>query len=755
MKREHTPVFQDLVLIGGGHAHVTVLKKFGMKPIPGVRITLISRDLQAPYSGMLPGYIAGHYTFDDAHIDLLPLSRFAGARFFHDNVIGLAPEQKIIICKGRPDIHYDVLSINIGSAPNTSVVPGADHHVIPVKPIDQFVSRWERVCARILAKEGNMRIGVVGAGAGGVELILSIQYRLNQLLKTRGARSNRLEYHLFTDASDILITHNPRVRKKFHRVLAERGVKVHTQRRVSEVKEKTLCFSQHEPFEADEIFWVTMASAQKWLQGAGLDVDEQGFMKVDDTLESTSHPGVFAAGDIAHVLNHPRAKSGVFATRQGAPLTRNLRNKLLGHCLKPFRPQKAFLGLISTGEKYAIASRSWWALEGAWVWRWKDWIDQRFMDKFNRLPKMRDDDGLDIHPGLANEEAIKALSATAMRCGGCGAKVGATALGKALAALEPIRREDVLIGLYEPDDAAILSVPTGKMMVHTIDSFRAFIDDPYLFGQVAANHALSDLYAMGAEPQSALSVVTLPYGSEEKVEELLKHLMQGALKVLNEANTALVGGHTCEGEDLSLGFSANGLIDKDNILRKAGMCVGDHLILTKAIGTGTLFAADMRYQAKGRWIAAALGSMIQSNRAAAACLYAHGATACTDVTGFGLLGHLVEMVEPSGLDVEIDLNAIPYLEGADETVAQGILSSLQPRNARLRRAVVDAEQVAEDPRYPLLFDPQTSGGLLASVPRACAEQCVKELASLGYTRAVVIGRVLAKGEDRQSVRILS
>ena len=754
MNRNHIPVLKDLVLVGGGHAHVTVLKKFAMRPVPGVRITLICRDLQAPYSGMLPGYIAGHYTFDEAHIDLAPLSRFAGARFFHDEVVGLDTDNKRLICSDRPDVSYDVLSINVGSAPDVSAVPGAAANVTPVKPIDGFVDNWNSLCERILLRQGGLRVGIVGAGAGGVELTLAVQYRLKKLLAGKWADNASPEFHLFADADDVLTTHNRFVRAKFRRVLTERKINVHTRHKVIEVRPGGLQCANGATFELDEILWVTMARAQAWPAKAGLDVDEQGFIKVNNTLESVSHPDIFAAGDIAHVVNHPRPKSGVFAVRQGPPLSLNVRRKLLGRPLKPFFPQREFLSLISTGDKYAIASRSWWALEGRWVWNWKDWIDRRFMHKFNRLPDMEGEVRQDIPRGLVDQDAIKEISAIAMRCGGCGSKVGATVLENALAGLEPVSRDDVLIGLHEPDDAAVASVPAGKVMVHTVDSFRSFIDDPYIFGQVAANHALSDLYAMGAEPQTALAIVTVPYAHEKKVEELLSQMLQGALKVLNETGTALVGGHTSEGEELSLGFSVNGLIDRENIMHKSGLGAGDRILLTKPIGTGTLFAADMRHKAKGLWIAAALASMLQSNREAAECLFAHGATACTDVTGFGLLGHLVEMIKPSHIDVEIDLGAIPFLAGAEETVAAGIFSSLQPENLRLRRAIRDVERASKDLRYPLIFDPQTSGGLLAGVPEEQAHACVGELRNLGYTHTAIIGRVLPESDQLEPVRLL-
>lgn len=755
MKQGQGPVLKDLVLLGGGHSHVAVLRKFGMRPLAGVRLTLICRDVHAPYSGMLPGFIAGHYGFDDAHIDLGPLARFAGARFYHDEASGLDLANKRVLCRNRPPVPYDVLSINIGSTPNTAQVPGASEHAVPVKPIDRFVAHWQEVAARVLARNDTVRVGVVGAGAGGVELLLSVRHRLGRLLAEQGRGADNLEFHLITDSDDILPTHNPKVRAKFRRILARRGINVHTAHKVAGVEAGLLRCGNGADIALDEILWVTMASAAPWLQGTGLDLDEGGFVRVNDSLQSLSHRDVFAAGDIAAVVNHPREKAGVFAVRHGPPLARNLRRALLNRRLRAFTPQRKYLSLISTGERYAVASRAHWALEGRLVWRWKDWIDRRFMRKYNRLPEMEEKAEADVAPGLADAKVIKEISAVAMRCGGCGAKVGSTVLAHALDALDPVARDDVLVGLQAPDDAAVVEVPAGKVMVHTVDFFRAFIEDAYVFGQVAANHSLGDIFAMGAEPQSALAIATVPYGVEAKVEETLFLMMSGALKVLRAADAALVGGHTSEGAELALGFSVNGLAERGRLLRKEGMRAGDVLVLTKALGTGTLFAADMRLKAKGRWIEGALESMLQSNREGAACLMRHGARACTDVTGFGLLGHLVEMTRPSGVDVELTLSSIPVLDGALETVRAGIFSSLQPENVRLRRAIRDADKAARHELYPLIFDPQTAGGLLASVPHDRAEACLAELKRAGYERAAIIGRVLPQGDALEPVTLVA
>ena len=812
-----TPIIKDLVLVGGGHSHVIVLERFGLKPMPGVRVTVICRDVETPYSGMLPGHVAGHYTHDEIHIDLGPLARFANARFYHDEAIRIDPAGRRVVCRNRPPVRYDVLSIDIGSAPRMDHVPGAEGAVVPVKPIGNFVTRWNALVERVLGTRTPMRIGVVGAGAGGVEMLLAMRHGLRDRIRRSGGSPDRLTFELFADGAEVLPSKPPRVRTAFDRVLAQRGVRVHRNARIDQASRETpaaggganggaagganggaggasdriRCRHGHEngtaatgfpddsttgaghdgareaglrtvlhaahgtTHELDEVLWVTEAGAQAWPAASGLATDDAGFVAVRPTLESTSHPGIFAAGDCAAVLEHPREKAGVFAVRQGPALDENLRRALCARPLKPFTPQRRYLSLISTGDRRAVATRGGsLLLDGRWVWRWKDWIDRRFMRKFADLPEMADAAAPELPVGLAGEDAIKEISGIAMRCGGCGAKVGSTVLARVMSQLDPVDRDDVLIGLDDLDDAAVVETPPGKVVVHTVDSFRAMIDDPYRFGRIAANHSLGDIFAMGGEPQTALAIATVPHGVESQVEDTLAQMMTGATEVLREAGAALVGGHTSEGAELSLGFAVSGLIDRDRILRKGGMRPGDRLVVTKPLGTGTLFAADMRHRARGAWIDEALDTMQQSNRAGARCLHRRGASACTDVTGFGLLGHLVEMIRASEVDVELDLRTIPLLPGALETVAAGITSSLQPQNLRLRRAVRDVDAAAGDPRWPLLFDPQTAGGLLASVADGEAQSCVEELRSLGYPHAALIGRVVARSNALEPITLL-
>ena len=752
MNVSRAPVVKDVVLVGAGHAHVNVLRMFAMNPEPGVRLTLISRQVQTPYSGMLPGMIAGHYSADQAHIDTGPLCRFANARLYHDEVVGLDLENGRVICARRPPVPYDVLSLNIGSTPGLQALPGVRDNAVPVKPVDSFLARFEAARDRVLAAQGRARIGVVGAGPGGVELLLALQYRLQSDVRNAGFDPAGLSFAIFTPSATVLPELAASARRAFTALLEHRGVRVHANARVTALEPAVVVIEDGRRIGIDEVFWTTRAEPASWLRDTGLALDASGFVRVGASLQSVSHPGVFAAGDIAGIDGHALPKSGVYAVRSGAPLARNIRNLLTGRPLRPFRPQRDALYLISTGGRHAIGTRNGITFAGEWVWRWKDWIDRRFMDKFNVLPEMAAvDAGQDLR--LVDTAALKEISAMAMRCGGCGAKVGATVLSRALGGIEPLIRDDVVVGLDSPDDAAVVDTGGRKLAVHSVDYFRAIIDDPYLFGKIAVNHALGDIFAMGAEPQTALAIATVPYGVEAKVEADLSAMMAGANEMLREAGCALVGGHTSEGAELSLGFAVNGLIDRDEVLRKGGMEPGDVLVLTKPLGTGTLLAADMRGKAKARWVMAAIEHMIRSNRVAAGVLAEHGARAATDVTGFGLIGHLVEMVRASGVDVVVTLPAVPVLDGVAETMAMGVFSSLQPQNVRLRRAIRNIEAVSGHPLYPALFDPQTAGGLLASVPSSRAQACIGALRKAGYPAAAIIGRVLARSDALEPVLV--
>ncbi|MBW4486879.1 MAG: selenide, water dikinase SelD [Trichocoleus desertorum ATA4-8-CV12] len=759
------PIVKDLVLVGGGHSHAIALRMFGMKPLSGVRITLLTEASDTPYSGMLPGHVAGFYSHDECHIDLRPLAQFAQAQLYLDRVVGLDLPNKRVICAHRPPVAFDVVSIDIGSTPTVPDIASAVESSIPVKPIRRFLEHWDQLIEQVVQKPDQpICIGIIGGGAGGVELSLAVQRHLHKVLRRSQQATENLTLHLFQRGTVLMPGYSRWVGDRFHKILTQRGIHLHLGEMVTEVQAHQVKCESGLTVACDHTFWVTQAAAPNWVKASGLATDAQGFIGVDENLRSLSHPFVFAAGDIATIKNHPRPKAGVFAVRQGKPLFENLRRTLSGQQPKLYIPQKRYLSLIGTSEdsdsnlhNAAIASWGSFGWQSSILWQLKDGIDRRFMERFSRLPEMTQQPVLARAADQLQPEPNSKIQ-NLMRCGGCGAKVGSSVLERVLQRVQqeypqPSDRSDILIGLDAPDDAAVLQIPADRVLVQTIDYFRSLINDPFVFGQISANHCLSDIFAMGANPQSALAIATVPYAFEAKVEETLYQLLSGALKALHQAGAALIGGHTTEGAELAFGLSCNGLAERDRLLRKTGMQPGQVLILTKALGTGALFAADMQRQAKGRWIDAAVESMLQSNQAAAECLIQHQASACTDITGFGLLGHLAEMTQASQVAVELKLEAIPLLTGARTVVEQGIVSSLQPQNLRAALKVQNWSKVSDRPEAALLFDPQTSGGLLATVPAEQASDCISALQSLGYQRSRAIGGVLPSPSSPEPITI--
>lgn len=366
-----------LLLLGGGHAHVQVVRAFAAQPPPDTEVSLMSAARHTPYSGMLPGLVAGHYTRDEAHIDLAALCAAAGATFIEERACAIHPVRSRIESTTGAQHEYDVLSLDTGSVSPLARVEGAREHAVPVKPVDAFLRAIDRLDEDVAAGT-TASIAVVGAGAAGFEVVLAIEHRLRTLRIARPKPA----LHLVTEATTILAEFPARVRRLGMRALNAHGVTVHVDRRVAAVTAEGLRLDDGTTLRAAPVFFVTGAEPTKMYRTAGIATDAQGFVAVHPTLQSVSHPNIFACGDVASVADHPRPKAGVFAVRQGPPLTENLRRALGSEPLQPFTPQRRYLVLLSTGDKHAIATRNGLAVQGKWVWRWKDHIDRSFMNGF-------------------------------------------------------------------------------------------------------------------------------------------------------------------------------------------------------------------------------------------------------------------------------------------------------------------------------------------------------------------------------------
>lgn len=710
--QQQIPLTQDLVLIGGGHAHALVLRKWGMRPLPGVRLTVINPGATAPYTGMLPGHIAGHYTQAELEIDLVRLCRFAGARMIDGHATDLDPSAKTVTVSGHGVIPYDVASLDIGITADLPDLPGFSQHGIGAKPLHRYAQVWRQFLAQALATDTPTAVCVIGGGVAGVELALAMAYALRPVPQAKVS---------VIEAADDLTGTAAASRALLRHKLSAAGIDLHLKAQIQEITSQQVILQNGRQIPANLVVSAAGARPQDWLSTTGLPL-HQGYVCVEPTLQVHSHPALFAVGDCAHLTDTPRPKAGVFAVRAAPVLYDNLIAGLSGGKLRRFTPQRRYLKLVSLGERSALAEKYQIPFSGPLLWRWKDHIDQKFMAKFQDYPEMP-------QPALPKSLATGVtaeLGDGKPLCAGCGAKVGPAALNAIVAALPHPQRPDILRGAG--DDAATLQIG-GQKQVITTDHLRAFTEDPALMARITAVHALGDIWAMGAAPQAALAQIILPRMSSTLQSRMLSEIMRHAGDVFAQAGAEIIGGHTTLGSELTLGFTVTGLVSDPITL--AGGRPGDVLILTRPLGSGTLLAGEMQGKANGRDVMAMLHKMSQPQGDTARIL--HGAHAMTDVTGFGLAGHLHAICRASNTGARIWLEAMPFYDGALELSELGIRSTLFPAN------LADAPLVnAKGAAGALLHDPQTAGGMLAALAPDHAEGVVDTLLQHGIG-AVKIG----------------
>ncbi len=725
MKHDAIPFVRDLLLVGAGHANVHILRDFGMRPEPGVRLTVVARESHSPYSGMLPGYLYGKYSWEEIHIDVAKLSAFANARFIKDEVVALDPEKQLVSFQDRPDLRYDCLACNTGGEPGIQF--RAQDNVTPVKPIGNFTTTWDHFIDS-KTKGVVKKLAVVGGGPGSVEVALAIRERYGSSFNVT----------LITADPEILVQHNKSVRRHATTALRKFNVSIVVNYRVSDITEDYVISSEGKHVQTDHVLWVANVEAPSWIQQSGFDVDKSGFMKVNQHLRSLSHSNVFAGGDMVCLVGQERPKSGVYAVRAGPILSHNVRSFLTNRSLKPYRAQRKALAILQLPNNEALASKGGFCLKAKTIGRWKHRIDLKFMTLFGDLPQMKN-----TTTQLDHFDDVETL--TVMRCGGCGAKLGADILTKVLRRLSHESSGNSID--INHDDASILEMGSNRLAT-SCDQFRAMISDPYRFGKISANHALNDLYAMGSKPKYALALITLPLMSQPLMEDELYQTMSGALSVFREAGVTLVGGHSAEGRELSVGFTVMGDVDNQPLMKSA-LELNQELILTKPIGTGLLLAGAMQMATPAMHLIQCIEIMEQSNMQAAAILRANGATAMTDVTGFGLVGHLAEMIRQSSVQVRLSHRAVPQIAGVADVTRQGIKSSLHPNNAQTLADFEIGEGLNEEDLVALV-DPQTSGGLLASVPVDQVSASLEAIKQAGYHQASSIGQTI-EGQQSQIV----
>ena len=701
----------QLVLAGGGHSHALLLRRWSMHPMhrPKGLITLVNRSSTVLYSGMVPGLIAGLYSHEDVAIDLRRLAEEAGVAFVQAEIQGLDLSSQTVQLENRLPLPFTELSLDVGAisrpiSPDQSL-PAASW--VPIKPLEPALALLDSQDAN-----ASEPFHVLGSGLAGVEVALALRHRWPKRPIHLLARQGRLDQHLAKalQAADVGIMHQS--------TGASAAIALATS------SAGLICSGSRAP---------------SWLASSGLPCCPQsGRVRTNNQLQVIDHPEIFASGDCALIDRDPRPPSGVWAVRAAIPLARNLEAACQNQPLRPWTPQRKALQLLGG---FQSGRNTAWAVWGSillgphpLLWHWKQRIDRRFMQRFQPS-------------AMGNAEAV--ADGDPMLCRGCAAKLPAATLEAALSTAG--------VGnlATAPEDAAVVPIEAKDQettLLQSVDGFPALVSDPWLNGRLTALHACSDLWACGACVQSAQAVVTLPMTSPRIQQELLAKTIAGIRSALDPQQAALIGGHTLEERNpspnpcslgLQLVLSVQGS-PRCNFWPKRGLQAGDQLLLSRPLGTGVMFAAAMAGAAAPNDLDAALTQMQTSQHPLVEQLVAleqqHPGQlhAATDITGFGLLGHLGEMLGETAKDreplqVHLNTNRIPALTGALALLSAGHASSLAPANRRAwslldpqepygQRAPVcldlgecEARSQGKQALLELLIDPQTCGPLLISV----------------------------------------
>ena len=666
-------------------------------------ITLVSASSSTLYSGFIPAHLSGQLSLHATSIDVRNLAIRAGVHFIQADVESIDLNGKRLQLRNRTSIAFDLLSLNLGAMSPKQLFNAA----IPIKPLGKALQTLRQ--QDLDRNRDQSSFHGVGAGLAAIEVAFALRRRWPQ---------RPLALHCGDHSLDVRMAN----------ALTAVGITL-TEEPAPDSNNTLLC---------------TGSEAPGWLKDTGLRCDSQGRVLTESTLQSLDHPWLFASGDCASIHEHPRPASGVYAVRAAPVLATNLKRTLEGQALKRWTPQQCALQLVGTHNP--IRRNTAWAKIGTiligphpWLWRWKQRLDRRFIQSFQRLTED------------ASEMRGQSDTTNTMACRGCAAKLGASPLKQALQ----------LAGVpslgSDPADAQPIALHRdGTTQLTSVDGFPALLSDPWLNGRLTTLHACSDLWASGADVSSALALLTLPATDQASQIQLMSQTLAGIRSALEQQNAVLLGGHTMEsrqassqpvGLDLQVSLSVFGATPSQQpTWGKGPLRRGDRLLLSRSIGTGVLFAAAMQGRCPGPWLDQALDELAKSQHPRLHELREANAKApdsihaCTDITGFGLLGHLNEMVDASDtIQVELEIDKIPAYHGVHHLLEQGMTSTAAPANrqawsslehsVKLKTSELKSGTAADPNHLELLIDPQTCGPLLVS----CSQAAADILLSQGWT----------------------
>ncbi len=704
---------KQLVLIGGGHANVQVLKKLCMNSINGLHTILISEHFEATYSGMTPGFIHEDFSKEEISIDLQRLCFNAGATFIKDKVIKLDTYHKELQLQNFPPINYDLLSINTGSISNTKEINIIDSsNCFFVKPISSLVSNLSKI-DNILENKKN-KIVIIGGGVASYELAFSLKRRYKSPLKiTILGKKILKEKNL-----------NNKTKNKLKKIAENLSIKQYSGKVIS-ISGKYLTLDNGNKIDFDISLISTGASIEPWLLESNLIKDEKGFITVNNHLLSINDKNIFVTGDACSLENKPKPKSGVMAVRHGETLKENIFLKLTGKNLIKFRPQVNWLYLIGTYKNYALLNYFFLSFHNRWCWGLKVWIDKNFINKF----KLSNN-----HQMAKKKFKLENFKNTHMYCQGCGSKVSKNTL------IDYIKKTSN--NIYFEDSSIVNN--KSLQILQTIDHIKLFSSlNPFDFGKISYLHSQNDILAAGGEVKSLSVSLSVPF-SENSVEKFyLEYFMEGIKFEADKNHCVISSGHSYQSQEPGITLTLNGEIESN--VSKNSAKVGDLIYLSKPLGTGYLLAAyfNNSEMLSGSDFEKILNNLQKSNYFAVNSGRNSGSKTMTDISGFGLSSHLIDICLSSNLSSELTLNP-DVLINSNTNLLRGFKSTGFQNNQKSSREYIKISE--NHPLKNILFDPQTNGPMLITINEQNQKKFENYFSNKNDIKPILIGRFIDKLE---------
>ena len=713
---------KQLVLIGGGHANIQVLKKLCMNEYKGIHTVLINDGYNSIYSGMTPGYIQKQFSLDEISIDLQRLCYNAGATFINDRVIKLDCKINEIELLKSPKIGYDFLSINTGSAAKSdNVIIDNYQRTIFAKPISSLVEKINIIDEKVSNSLAKLELSLIGGGLASFELAISLNQRYEGKIQISIYSPNLL------GEKNIL----NKTKNKILNICRSVGIKIINQK-VHEIKGEKLILENSKSIKSDFNIIATGTNLDHWLKESSLDKNELGFIKADEYLKSINYKNIFITGDIVKINNFQRSQSGVMAVRQGEVLSENIFLIIQNKKLKKFKPQKNWLYLININNKSSILNYYFFSMKGRWCWYFKKWIDTRFIKKFVfNDTSMKKKKLISFKPNQINVNQSKI-----MYCQGCGSKVSKKNL---VNYLNQFNQNHEL-----PDSSKIKLQST--YFLQTIDHIKLFSSfDPFLFGRVSYLHSQNDILASGGKVNSLSISIGVPY-SEGKTEGFfLKYFIEGISKEAQSDRAKISSGHSYLTEEPSTTITMNGDILKSIVKNKANK--GDLIYLSKTLGTGYLLAAYFQNSPylKSSDIKAIISHLLISNKKISDLAIKADCNVMTDISGFGLASHLGDICKSSNLSANIELNKNILLNNNLKLLhnykSTGFDNNYQSMHENVQ--IINNQSKI----HRILYDPQTNGPMLIVVNKNNQNNFEKYCKKSDY-KTILIGNFISKGEKQ-------